>query len=127
MNSSQLYKIAMPERARGGFLEFRTEPRMIYSCRETPPFSPITQREGPGMVSREAAQRNGLTIYPGFKDFLEVRLAANNPDLSSQALSDMVDLRSHERVEHNVRSCSNRHTEKEFLLKYAHNNVGIAA
>ncbi|WP_338523602.1 LysR family transcriptional regulator [Pseudomonas batumici] len=96
-----------------GLGSYESGQRMIYSCSETLTLSLITQMDGLGMVSREAAQRNGLTIFPGFEDFLEVRLVVNNPELSSQALSDVVDLGPHERTEHNVRSRSNRHTEKE--------------
>lgn len=83
--------------------------------------------DGLGMVSREAALRNGLTIFPGFEDSLEVRLAINNPELSGQALNEVVDLPLHERAERNVRSRSTATERKRFLLKYAHNNVGMAA
>jgi len=91
--------------------------RTIYSCSETLTLSLITQMDAVGMVSREAAQKNGLTIFPGFEDFLEVRLAVNNPDLSGQALNDVVDLPLHERAERNVRSRPNRHTEKEVFAE----------
>lgn len=100
-----------------GLGNYETGQRTIYSCSETLTLSLITQMDGLGMVSREAAQRNGLTIFPGFEDFLEVRLAVNNPDLSGQALSDIVDLRLHERAERNVRSRPNRHTEKEVFAE----------
>jgi len=91
--------------------------RMVYSCSETLTLSLITQMDAVGMVSREAAQKNGLTIFPGFEDFLEVRLAVNNPELSHQALNDVVDLPLHERAERNVRSRSHRHTEKEVFAE----------
>jgi len=85
--------------------------RMVYSGSETLTLSLITQMDGLGMVSREAAQRNGLSIFPGFEDLLEVRLAVNNPELSDQALSKVIDLRLPERAEHPVRSRSNRSLE----------------
>ncbi|WP_248804329.1 LysR family transcriptional regulator [Pseudomonas sp. MWU13-2100] len=85
--------------------------RVIYSCSETLTLSLITQMDGLGMVSREAAERNGLSIFPGFEDHLEVRLAVNNPELSDQALSAVVDLRLHERAEQPVRSLSRRSIE----------------
>jgi len=91
--------------------------RMVYSCSETLTLSLITQMDAVGMVSREAAQKNGLTIFPGFEDFLEVRLAVNNPELSHQALNDVVDLPLHERAERNVRSRPHRHTEKEVFAE----------
>jgi hypothetical protein len=90
---------------------------MVYSCSETLTLSLITQMDAVGMVSREAAQKNGLTIFPGFEDFLEVRLAVNNPELSHQALNDVVDLPLHERAERNVRSRPHRHTEKEVFAE----------
>jgi hypothetical protein len=100
-----------------GLGNYETGQRMIYSCSETLTLSLIPQMDGIGMVSRDAAQRNGLTIFPGFEDFLEVRLAVNNPELSGQALSDVVDLRLHERAERNVRSRPDRHAEKEVFAE----------
>jgi hypothetical protein len=46
-----------------------------------------------------------------------VRLAINNPELSGQALHDVVDLPLHERAERNVRSRSHRNGEKEVFAE----------
>ena len=100
-----------------GLGNYEPSKRMIYSCSETLTLSLITQMDGLGMVSREAAQKNGLTIFPGFEDFLEVRLVINNPELSGQALSDVVDLPLHERAERNVRSRAYSHAEKQIFAE----------
>jgi len=100
-----------------GLGNYEPSKRMVYSCSETLTLSLITQMDGLGMVSREAAQKNGLTIFPGFEDFLEVRLVINNPELSGQALSDVVDLPLHERAERNVRSRAYRHAEKQIFAE----------
>ncbi|MGA8138120.1 MAG: LysR family transcriptional regulator [Pseudomonas gingeri] len=89
-----------------GLGRYESAQRMIYSGSEILTLSLITQMDGLGMVSREAALRNGLSIFPDFEDFLEVRLVVNNPELSSQALNDVVALGLHERVAHPVRSRS---------------------
>ncbi|MDR9753255.1 LysR family transcriptional regulator [Pseudomonas sp. SZMC_28357] len=100
-----------------GLGNYEPSKRMIYSCSETLTLSLITQMDGLGMVSREAAEKNGLTIFPGFEDFLEVRLVINNPELSGQALSDVVDLPLHERAERNVRSRAYSHAEKQIFAE----------
>ena len=100
-----------------GLHNYEPSKRMIYSCGETLTLSLITQMDGLGMVSREAAEKNGLTIFPGFEDFLEVRLVINNPELSGQALSDVVDLPLHERAERNVRSRTYSHAEKQIFAE----------
>ncbi|MEB0047803.1 MULTISPECIES: LysR family transcriptional regulator [unclassified Pseudomonas] len=100
-----------------GLGHYESGQRMIYSCSETLTLSLITQMDGLGMVSREAALRNGLSIFPDFEDFLEVRLAINNPELSGQALSDVLDLSLHERPKRDVRRRPNRHTEEEVLAE----------
>jgi DNA-binding transcriptional LysR family regulator len=100
-----------------GLGNYESNKRMVYSCSETLTLSLITQMDGLGMVSRDAAQRNGLTIFPGFEDALEVRLAVNNPELSGQALHDVVDLALHERTERNIRSRSHRNGEKEVFAE----------
>ncbi|WP_434559236.1 LysR family transcriptional regulator [Pseudomonas sp. Z5-35] len=96
-----------------GLGEYGPSQRMIYSCSETLTLSLITQLDGLGLVSRDAAMRNGLAIFPDFEDFLEVRLAVNNPELSDQALHDVVDLALQERTERDVRRRAHRHTEKQ--------------
>ncbi|MBC3375601.1 LysR family transcriptional regulator [Pseudomonas sp. SWRI92] len=96
-----------------GLGEYGPSQRMIYSCSETLTLSLITQLDGLGLVSRDAAMRNGLAIFPDFEDFLEVRLAVNNPELSDQALHDVVDLTLQERTERDVRRRAHRHTEKQ--------------
>lgn len=96
-----------------GLGEYGPNQRMVYSCSETLTLSLIRQMDGLGLVSREAALRNGLAIYPDFEDYLEVRLAVNNPELSAQALHDVVDLSLHERAERDVRRRAHRHTEKQ--------------
>ena len=95
-----------------GLGNYESSKRMVYSCSETLTLSLITQMDGLGMVSRDA-----LTIFPGFEDALEVRLAVNNPELSGQALQDVVDLPLHERAERNVRSRSHRNGEKEVFAE----------
>jgi DNA-binding transcriptional LysR family regulator len=100
-----------------GLGNYESGKRMIYSCSETLTLSLITQMDGLGMVSREAALRNGLTIFPGFEDSLEVRLAVNNSELSGQALNDVVALSLHERSERDVRSRSHRYAEKEVFAE----------
>jgi len=96
-----------------GLGEYGPTPRMVYSCSETLTLSLITQLDGLGLVSRDAALRNGLAIFPDFEDFLEVRLAINNPELSDQALQDVVDLTLQERTERDIRRRAHRHTEKQ--------------
>ncbi|MBC3365127.1 LysR family transcriptional regulator [Pseudomonas sp. SWRI154] len=96
-----------------GLGEYGPNQRMIYSCSETLTLSLITQLDGLGLVSRDAAMRNGLAIFPDFEDFLEVHLAVNNPELSDQALHDVVDLTLQERTERDVRRRAHRHTEKQ--------------
>jgi DNA-binding transcriptional LysR family regulator len=96
-----------------GLGEYGPSQRMIYSCSETLTLSLITQLDGLGLVSRDAALRNGLAIFPDFEDFLEVRLAVNNPELSDQALHDVVDLTLQERTERDIRRRAHRHTEKQ--------------
>ncbi|WP_339481444.1 MULTISPECIES: LysR family transcriptional regulator [unclassified Pseudomonas] len=96
-----------------GLGEYGSSQRMVYSCSETLTLSLITQLDGLGLVSREAALRNGLAIFPDFEDFLDVRLAVNNPELSGQALHDVVDLTLQERTERDVRRRAHRHTEKQ--------------
>ena len=86
---------------------------MVYSCSETLTLSLITQLDGLGLVSRDAALRNGLAIFPDFEDFLEVRLAVNNPELSDQALHDVVDLTLQERAERDIRRRPHRYAEKQ--------------
>ncbi|WP_434602522.1 LysR family transcriptional regulator [Pseudomonas sp. Z4-7] len=96
-----------------GLGEYGPSQRMVYSCSETLTLSLITQLDGLGLVSRDAARRNGLAIFPDFEDFLEVRLAVNNPELSDQALHDVVDLTLQERTERDIRRRAHRHTEKQ--------------
>ncbi|WP_434570300.1 LysR family transcriptional regulator [Pseudomonas sp. Z3-8] len=96
-----------------GLGEYGPSQRMVYSCSETLTLSLITQLDGLGLVSRDAALRNGLAIFPDFEDFLEVRLAVNNPELSDQALHDVVDLTLQERTERDIRRRAHRHTEKQ--------------
>jgi DNA-binding transcriptional LysR family regulator len=96
-----------------GLGEYGPSQRMIYSCSETLTLSLITQLDGLGLVSRDAALRNGLAIFPDFEDFLEVRLAVNNPELSEQALHDVMDLTLQERTERDIRRRAHRHTEKQ--------------
>ena len=96
-----------------GLGEYGPSQRMVYSCSETLTLSLITQLDGLGLVSRDAAMRNGLAIFPDFEDFLEVRLAVNNPELSDQALHDVVDMTLQERTERDIRRRAHRHTEKQ--------------
>ncbi|WP_434675742.1 LysR family transcriptional regulator [Pseudomonas sp. R4-84] len=96
-----------------GLGEYGPSQRMVYSCSETLTLSLITQLDGLGLVSRDAAMRNGLAIFPDFEDFLEVRLAVNNPELCDQALHDVVDLTLQERTERDIRRRAHRHTEKQ--------------
>jgi DNA-binding transcriptional LysR family regulator len=96
-----------------GLGEYGPSQRMVYSCSETLTLSLITQLDGLGLVSRDAALRNGLAIFPDFEDFLEVRLAVNNPELSDQALHDVVDLTLQERAERDIRRRPHRYTEKQ--------------
>ncbi|WP_434673316.1 LysR family transcriptional regulator [Pseudomonas sp. R1-15] len=96
-----------------GLGEYGPSQRMVYSCSETLTLSLITQLDGLGLVSRDAALRNGLAIFPDFEDFLEVRLAVNNPELSDQALHDVVNLTLQERTERDIRRRAHRHTEKQ--------------
>ncbi|MBA1381437.1 LysR family transcriptional regulator [Pseudomonas brassicacearum] len=96
-----------------GLGEYGPSQRMVYSCSETLTLSLITQLDGLGLVSRDAALRNGLAIFPDFEDFLEVRLAVNNPELSDQALHDVVDLTLQERAERDIRRRAHRYTEKQ--------------
>ncbi len=100
-----------------GLGRYESAQRMIYSGSETLTLSLITQMDGLGMVSREAARHHGLSIFPGFEDLLEVRLVVGNPELSDQALSEVVDLRLQERAGHTVRSRSDRHSEKEVFAE----------
>jgi DNA-binding transcriptional LysR family regulator len=96
-----------------GLGEYGPSQRMVYSCSETLTLSLITQLDGLGLVSRDAALRNGLAIFPDFEDFLEVRLAVNNPELSDQALHDVVDLTLQERAERDIRRRPHRYAEKQ--------------
>jgi DNA-binding transcriptional LysR family regulator len=96
-----------------GLGEYGPSQRMVYSCSETLTLSLITQLDGLGLVSRDAAMRDGLAIFPDFEDFLEVRLAVNNPELSDQALHDVVDMTLQERTERDIRRRAHRHTEKQ--------------
>ena len=96
-----------------GLGEYGPSQRMVYSCSETLTLSLITQLDGLGLVSRDAALRNGLAIFQDFEDFLEVRLAVNNPELSDQALHDVVDLTLQERAERDIRRRPHRYAEKQ--------------
>ncbi|WP_260962811.1 LysR family transcriptional regulator [Pseudomonas citri] len=96
-----------------GLGEYGSGQRVVYSCSETLTLSLIAQLDGLGLVSREAALRNGLAVLPDFEDFLEVRLEVNNPLLSGQPLHDVVDLRLQERTEHDIRHRAQRHAEKQ--------------
>lgn len=100
-----------------GLGDYGHSQRVIYSCSETLTLSLITQLDGIGLVSREAAQRSGLTICPDFEDLLEIRLAVNNPELSGHTLKQVVDLSLHERPERNVRSRPHRYTKEQVFTE----------